>query len=212
MISNKATQVKEHMMNYMTIYLFMTILFLTGVIFGAIIVNSMSFVQKQDLFFYVERFFGYVTSEESVRHSTMLTSSFMFHVKYILSIAALGLSVIGLPVVWVLLFLKGLVVGFSVGFMVNQLGMKGFFLASAAIAPQNILIIPTYIIAGTLAMILSLTMFRKLFSRSVSSPIIHPLGKYVTIISLLLVVCLGAAFIETFISGEAMQSIITSFL
>src|SRR5699024_35324 len=178
MISNKAAQVKEHMMNYMTIYLFMTILFLTGVIFGAIIVNSMSFVQKQDLFFYVERFFGYVTSEESVRHSTMLTSSFMFHVKYVLSIAALGLSVIGLPVVWVLLFLKGLVVGFSVGFMVNQLGMKGFFLASAAIAPQNILIIPTYIIAGTLAMIFSLTMFRKLFSRSVSSPIIHPLGKY----------------------------------
>ncbi len=36
---------------------FMIILFLTGITFGAFIVNSMHFVQKQDLFFYLERFF-----------------------------------------------------------------------------------------------------------------------------------------------------------
>lgn len=212
MLSNKTLQMKEHVIEHMTIYLFMTILFLTGVIFGAIIVNSMSFIQKQDLFFYLERFFGYVASEETVSHSTMLKTSFMFHLKYILFIGILGLSVIGLPVVWVLLFLKGLVVGFSVGFIVNQLGFKGFLLASASIAPQNILIIPTYVVAGTLAMIFSITLLSKLFSRTVTSPIIQPFGRYVTTFSLLLVVCLGGAAVETFISSEAMQSIIKSFL
>lgn len=38
----------NHVKTHATIYLFMIILFLTGIVFGAIIVNSMNFVQKQD--------------------------------------------------------------------------------------------------------------------------------------------------------------------
>lgn len=81
----------------------------------------------------------------------------------------LGLSVIGLPAVWILLFLKGMVVGFSVGFIVNQLEMKGLFLAALSIAPQNLLVIPIYIVAGSLSMIFSLTLLGKLFSRKFHS-------------------------------------------
>lgn len=212
MLSKKPLHVKEHFIEHMTIYVFMTILFLTGVIFGAIIVNSMSFVQKQDLLFYLERFFGFVSSEDRIRYSDVFTSSYMFHVKYILCMTILGLSVIGLPVIWVLLFLKGLVIGFSVGFMVNQLAMKGFLLASAAIVPQNVFIIPAYIIAGTLAMICSLTMLRKLFSRTATLPMAQPFRKYLASVALLLVVALGASVVETFISSEAMQTIINSLL
>lgn len=203
-------QLKEHVQEHMTIYLFMTMLFLTGVIFGAIIVNSMNFIQKQDLLFFLERFFGHIANDENVSSMTMLKTSFMFHLKYVLFIGVLGLSVIGLPVVWVLLFLKGLVVGFSVGFIVHQLGMKGFLLASASIAPQNIFIIPIYIIAGTVAMVFSLTMLRKLFSRTASSPMLQPFATYVTVFVLLIAVCICPALVETFISNEVMQSIIKS--
>src|SRR5699024_10189884 len=150
-----------HVKNYATIYIFMVILFLTGVIFGAIIVNSMSFVQKQDLFFYLERFFGRLIDAGYIENSEILKSNFLNHMKYLLLIFVLGLSVIGLPLVWVLLFLKGLVVGFLVGFIVNQLGFQGFLLAATAIAPQNFLIIPIYIVASSLAMIFSLSLDRK---------------------------------------------------
>src|SRR5690625_7607326 len=84
--------------------------------------------------------------------------------RYLLLLCLLGLSVIGLPLVWILLFVKGFVVGFSVGFIVNQLGLKGLLLAALSIAPQNLLIIPIYIIAGSLAMIFSLTLLGKLFT------------------------------------------------
>ncbi len=47
----------EHIKRHTTIYVFTIILFLTGIVFGAILVNSMDFVQKQNLFFYLERFF-----------------------------------------------------------------------------------------------------------------------------------------------------------
>lgn len=207
----KRTLVLNHVKEHATIYIFMIILFLTGVIFGAIIVNSMNWVQKHDLFFYLERFFGQVADKEQIENNEVLKSSFFYHAKYLLLLFILGLSVIGLPIIWILLFLKGLVVGFSVGFIVNQLGLKGLLLASLSIAPQNILIIPVYIIAGSLSMIFSLTLLGKLFTRKIAQPIFQPFGKYVTVFSLLLAISLAAAALEAFVANEAMEMIIKSF-
>ena len=36
-----------------SIYLFVIVLFLMGVIFGAVVVNSLSFTQKEDLYYYL---------------------------------------------------------------------------------------------------------------------------------------------------------------
>ncbi|MBU8565449.1 stage II sporulation protein M [Virgibacillus pantothenticus] len=201
----------NHVKEHATIYLFMVILFLTGIIFGAILVNSMNFVQKQDLFFYLERFFKQVTDNEQAAYIEIFKNSFFYHIKYLLLLFVLGLSVIGLPLVWILIFLKGLVVGFSVGFMVNQLGMNGLFLASLSIAPQNFLIIPVYIIAGSLAMIFSLTLLSKLFSNRIAQPVFQPFGRYVLLFSLLILFASIAALLETFVSNEAMQWMVRSF-
>ncbi|GAA0443914.1 stage II sporulation protein M [Lentibacillus halophilus] len=208
---NKRTLLIDHVKDHATIYIFMAILFLTGIIFGAIIVNSMNFIQKQDLFFYLERFFGGITADEQAANNAILKDSFFYHVKYLFILFVLGLSVIGLPVVWILLFLKGMIVGFSVGFMVNQMNMKGLFLASMSIAPQNIIIIPIYITAGSLSMIFSLTLLAKLFSRRMSQPVLHPLGKYVTAFASLIALSLAAAVMEAYVANEAMEMIIKSF-
>lgn len=208
---NKRTLAVNHVKEHATIYIFMIILFLTGVIFGAIIVNSMNWAQKEDLFFYLERFFGEIADKEQIENTEILKSSFFYHTKYLFLLFILGLSVIGLPIVWILLFLKGLVVGFSVGFIVNQIGMKGLLLASLSIAPQNIIIIPIYIIAGSLSMIFSLTLLGKLFSRKVSQPVLRPFGKYVMFFTLLLAASVVASVLEAYVANEAMEAIIKSF-
>ncbi|WP_340001952.1 stage II sporulation protein M [Oceanobacillus sp. FSL K6-0127] len=200
----------EHIKNHATIYLFMIILFLTGIIFGAVIVNSMGFIQKQDLFFYLERFFGQITEGVSIDKVDILWQSFTYHAKYLLLLCILGLSVIGLPLVWVLIFVKGLVIGFSVGFIVNQLGLQGLLLASLSIAPQNILVIPIYITAGSISMIFSLTLINKLFSRKNHQLLLQPLAKYSIIFVILLVVSFAAALVEAYVSNQAMQELIKS--
>lgn len=210
MFQNK-TLLVDHVKKYATIYLFMLVLFLTGVIFGAVIVNSMNFVQKQDLFFYLERFFEKIAGSQEIDNGEILKNSFFYHAKYLLLLFILGLSVIGLPIIWVLLFLKGLVVGFSVGFIVNQLGLKGLFLASLSIAPQNVIVIPIYLIAGSLSMIFSLTLLNKLFSRRLSRPILQPLSRYAIVFTLLLAGALLAALMEAYVSNEAMESLIGRF-
>src|SRR5690625_5267483 len=154
--------IMNHVKENVTVYVFIMTLFLVGVIFGAIIVNSMTFIQKQDLYFYLERFFTQLNGDFTIAHDDILKRSFFSHVKYLLLFFLLGLTIIGLPIVWGLTFIKGLVVGFSVGFIVNQLGLKGLFLATISIAPQNILTIPIYLVAASLAMIFSLNLFHKI--------------------------------------------------
>jgi len=209
---NKRALAMDHMKNNATIYVFMLILFLTGIAFGAIVVNSMGTIQKQDLFFNLERFFGYITTENTINKNEILKESFFYHAKYLLLLFILGLSVIGLPVVWVLIFLKGLVVGFSVGFIVSQLGIQGFLLATFSIAPQNIVAIPIYILAGSLSMIFTLGLLNKLFIRKAtfSQPVLQPFVKYVSFFAVLFLLSIIPAIIEAYISNEAMVSFIKS--
>ena len=207
-IKNK---VSNHFKDHATIYVFIMILFLTGVVFGAIIVNSMEFNQKQDILFYLERYLGQIVANETTENQVILLDSFLLHVKSLLLLFTLGLTVIGLPLVWILVFMKGLAIGFSVGFIVNQFGLKGLILASLSIAPQNLLIIPMYIIAGSLSMLFSLTLISILFNQKGSSPITLFFRNYVVMFSLLLSISFGAALLEAFVAHEAMQSFIRSF-
>lgn len=107
---------QRHLQENRTLYAFVCVLFLMGVIFGAIIVNSLSPNQKQDLYTYLSRFFVQASEGGFASKSDMLFQSFGHYLKYMGLMWLLGLSVIGLPVILIMLFLKGVVMGFTVGF------------------------------------------------------------------------------------------------
>ncbi|WP_405101315.1 stage II sporulation protein M [Oceanobacillus sp. FSL H7-0719] len=201
----------QHLKNYSIIYLFMIILFLSGIIFGAVIVNSMNFVQKEDLFFYLERFFNYTIEEQAVDKFTLFKESFFFHLKYLALLFVLGLSIIGLPIIWILLFIKGLVVGFSVGFIVKQLGSEGLLFSAVSIAPHNFIVIPIYIFAGSLAMIFALALLKKIFSKGSAFTLWQPFFNYMISFSIMIIFSIGAAVLESYVSNGAMQYLIKSF-
>ncbi|ENH97396.1 stage II sporulation protein M [Gracilibacillus halophilus YIM-C55.5] len=200
-------QLTVHLTQYHTIYIFTIILFLTGIIFGALIVNSMSFIQKQDLLFYLERFFQSYLVDDLISHKALFKQSITYHIQYLALLFFLGLSVIGLPIIWILVFIKGMVIGFTVGFFVNQLGWQGLLLSFSAIAPQNLIVIPVYILASSFAMIFSLTLIQSMMSKRYKRPILKTFYHYIAIFSILVVgVCLASLF-EAIISYESMRVI-----
>ena len=198
----------NHIKENITVYIFMTTLFLIGIIFGAIVVNSMTFIQKQDLYFHLERFLNQINGEMTFANVDILKRSFFYHVKYLLLLFLLGLTIIGLPIIWVLIFIKGLVVGFSVGFIVNQLGLKGLLLATISIAPQNIIIIPVYIVAASLSMIFSLGLLHKIVGHSTSQSVTKPFMQYTFIFIILIACAFLSTLIETYVSNEALKAML----
>ena len=198
----------KHITDHSSLYVFITVLFLMGVIFGAVLVNSLSFSQKEDLFYYLSQFFGQVSQGELATTNEMFSQSVLHNFKYITLIWILGISIIGLPVILILLFLKGLVVGFTVGFLVNQMGWSGFLLSFVSILPQNIFIVPVFIFISVLAVSLSIKMISRLF-KQIRTPLKPVLISYLfaLIVSTLFLIAAGA--IETYLSPVLMKSVVS---
>ncbi|WP_071395657.1 stage II sporulation protein M [Bacillus tuaregi] len=199
-----------HLREHSSIYLFVIVLFLMGVIFGAIVVNSLSFGQKEDLFYYLTQFFGQVSNGKIATSHDLFLQSFLHNSKYIGLIGLLGISIIGLPIILILLFIKGMVVGFTVGFLVSQMGWNGFLLSFVSVLPQNFLIIPVFIVTATVAVTISLKMIKRQFMKKISEPILPMLGKYLILFVAAGLLLAIAAGIEAYLSPSLMKAVIDS--
>ena len=151
---------KEHL----SLYIFVGVIFVTGVVFGAVMVNALSLEQKQEITRYLGNFFSIVTQGglESGTASS-IKESFTMHIKWVLIIWLLGLSVIGLPLILILDFLKGVLIGFSVGYMVGTLSWKGLLFALVSVVPQNLIVIPLLIICSVSAISFSILLVKNRF-------------------------------------------------
>lgn len=198
----------NHFREHSSIYLFIIVLFLMGVIFGAIVVNSLSLSQKEDLYYYLSQFFSQVSNGKVADSKDLFIQSFSHNSKFIGLMWLLGISIIGLPVILILLFIKGMVVGFTVGFLVNQMGWDGFLLSFVSVLPQNIIIIPIFIISATLSVSFSFKMIRQQFIKKLGEPILPLFGRYMFLFIIALLFLVIAAGMEAYISPALMKSII----
>nr|WP_263325836.1 stage II sporulation protein M [Neobacillus sp. Marseille-Q6967] len=204
--NDAASYFREHS----SIFLFVVILFLMGVIFGAIVVNSMSITQKEDLFYYLSQFFGQVSTGEVAENNDLFKQSFFHNSKFIGLIWLLGISIIGLPVILILLFIKGMVVGFTVGFLVSQMGWKGFMLAFVSILPQNFIIIPVFILMAAFSVIFSLRMIKKQFLKKYGQPIMPFFKGYIFAFIAAVIFISAASGVEAYLSPWLMKSMMGS--
>ncbi|WP_066371671.1 stage II sporulation protein M [Neobacillus fumarioli] len=207
---SKATSVSSYIREYSSIFLFVVVLFLMGVIFGAIVVNSMGYSQKEDLYYYLSQFFGQVSEGKIADHNDLFMQSLLHNSKFIGLIWVLGISVVGLPVILILLFVKGMVVGFTVGFLVSQMGWKGFALAAASILPQNLINIPIFIVMAGLSVIFSLRMIKKQFVKKYAEPIMPFFKGYILALIAAVIFISLASGIEAYLSPSLMKSVVGS--
>lgn len=199
-----ATYFREHS----SIFLFVIVLFLMGVIFGAVVVNSMSLTQKEDLFYYLSQFFGQISSGKVAADQDLFLQSFFHNSKFIGLMWILGISIIGLPIILILLFIKGMVIGFTVGFLVNQMGWNGFLLAFVSILPQNLIIIPVFIIMAAISVSFSLKMISRQFMKKIGQPIMPLFQRYIVALLFAIIFISAASAIEAYLSPGLMKAIV----
>lgn len=213
-MKNKMYQnmVAAHLREHSSIYVFVIVLFLMGVIFGAIVVNSLSFSQKDDLFQYLSQFFVQLKEGKIAAANDLFFQSFLHNSKFLWLMWILGISVIGLPIILVLLFIKGLVVGFTVGFLVNQMKWNGFLLSFVAVLPQNLFIIPIFIFGCVLSISFSIKMIQRQFIKQMSYSFLALLGRYTFLFIIVTFFLAVAASIEAFLSPHLMEAVIQSII
>ncbi|GIO42923.1 stage II sporulation protein M [Paenibacillus apis] len=186
------------------LYVFVSVLFLMGVVFGALMVNALTLEQQQDLSRYFGNFFVSIQEGgESFQPMTYWQAASL-HLKWLGLIWLLGLSVIGLPGILILDFLKGVLIGFTVGCLVGQFTWKGLLFALVSVAPHNLLVIPALMVSSVAAVGFSLGIIRNRVLLNRGGGIAKPFLSYTGLTLTMAAVLLAAASFETYVSPSMM--------
>lgn len=135
----------------MNLYLFVGTLIVVGAVFGLLLVRSLTLEQQQELAGYLGHYMGQMGDASAYDAAGTFRSSLLYYIKWLVLIWLLGLSVIGLPAVLMIDFLKGVLTGFAIGVLLEEFSWKGLLMALAAVAPKNALAIPALLIASVSA-------------------------------------------------------------
>jgi stage II sporulation protein M len=190
----------------LNLYVFIGVLIIVGAIFGALLVNALTLEQQQEL---ADEIGNYMTSIQDSQHLVQKTTfwdSFMFYGKWLFLIWLLGLSVIGLPIVLALNFLKGVLIGFAGALLTQQLAWKGVIFFFVATAPQNALVIPALMIASISAARFAYFVVReRLFRRK--GQLLPPFLAHTAVTVLMLVILCAASLYEAYLSPLLLERV-----
>lgn len=147
MIMQLQNTIKEHMKNNRNSYLFLLMAFTLGVSAGAFTVNGLSTMQRDELAHYFQGFLQ-LFDNLNVNSSELFYIALLQNLKLIGLLWILGVTIIGLPFIFIILGIRGFITGFSSGFIISALGMKGLLFSGLALLPKEIIIVPCLIAIG----------------------------------------------------------------
>jgi stage II sporulation protein M len=188
------------------LYIFVAVLFLVGVVFGALIVSALTLDQQQELGDYLGNFFVTVDQQGLPAAPDSYWNIAMLNLKWVGLIWILGLSVIGLPGILILDFLKGVLIGFTVGCLVSQYSWHGMLFALVSVAPHNLVLIPVLLVCSAAAIAFSLLMIRsRVLGQQRRTPVTRPFMMY-TLLSLgMALLVLGISGFEAWVTPSMMR-------
>jgi len=138
---------KDHVTTNRNAYLFLLMAFMLGVCAGAFTVNGLSTMQMDELSNYFQGFIQ-LFNNENMKSSDLFSIALLENIKLIGILWILGVSIIGLPFIFLVLGVRGFITGFSSGFIIRVLGMKGLLFSGFALLPKEIIIVPCLIAIG----------------------------------------------------------------
>jgi stage II sporulation protein M len=141
--------IKENWFLYITVLVF----FIGGITFGALGVKVLNEEQTTELTTYLNHFFDKIPQLEGQR---VAFKSIMDNLNVLIIIYILGMTVIGSPAILFITFTRGFIIGFTIGFLVQERGLRGILLSIVSVLPQNIFFVPAIIGSSVCALAFSI--------------------------------------------------------
>ncbi|KKM11774.1 hypothetical protein SY88_07110 [Clostridiales bacterium PH28_bin88] len=198
MVSRLLRGLAVHIHQNLGLYTLIFLSFLVGTVFGALGVSGLTAHQEGELINYLNVFLSDVVQWE-IDSVAMAQQAVMNNVKFIFFIWFLGLTVIGVPLVLGVVAVRGFVLGFTVGFLVQEKSTQGLLLALLSVLPQNLFNIPALIASGVAAVSFSLWLIRgRLAPRSPN--LLQQLVAYSLWVSTMALVATAGGLVEAYVS------------
>ena len=187
---------QEHFWLTMLVLLF----FIIGVALGIFSEDRLAMDQQTDLKIFLEQNCQTLISQPLDR-SALIWPAVLGNVGTAATLWFLGLTVIGVPIVILIIVIRGFILGFTMSFLLKQYSLQGGVLIALGVLPQNLLYVPALLLGGVLAIAFSLYLIRR---RAASPGSLWGWLLSYTLSMLLVAVCLVLAALVEGMVGPAL--------
>ena len=141
--------IKNYIKNNNKEYILATLLFLIGLFTGVLIINNLSDNDITNIETYINNFFINFKSTENIDKLQLISTSIKNNVFLALIIWGAGTTIIGIPIVLIVILYRGIILGYTISAFSIVLGKyKGLLFCLITIFLQNILFIPAILTLG----------------------------------------------------------------
>lgn len=186
--------------------LFFTILLIIGIIAGSIFMAILSETDKKLV---TDYFNNYISNIENNKLNYLegIKNGLFNNLLYIIIIWILGISIIGIPIVTIMFFIKSFTLGFSIASIVFNYKLKGCLLNFINIFPHQMIYFLIYMFITTYSIFFSLKMINSIINKK-NMDFKIMMNKYVKILIISVIAITIGIIIETFITPLLIKIII----
>lgn len=187
----------EHISNNIMEYIVMIIIFFIGIILGTMYINKIDLNQKQEISSYINDFIEDTQNGSDIDFNKLLKTSIYKNLLIVILLWISSLIVIGMPIVYIIVSIKGFCMGYTISSIIATLGVtQGLKFLLSTMLLQNIIIIPSILILAVSGIKLYKAIIKDRRRENIKIEII----KYTIIALLVSIVNIISAIIETYIS------------
>ena len=150
-------QLSEHIRQYWVIYLTLSSVYLAGVVFGAVGVSALGVSETTQLGKFLDTL---LKSQPKTLDPTFLGQLARDMFIMMAGIWILGLTIIGAPLIYLIVFTRGFILGFTVSFIIGVKGTLGLVLILTTVLIPTLFAIPLLLLGAGLATIFSFLLLR----------------------------------------------------
>ena len=185
-------------------WIYLSVVMFAGAICGSILLQALPSVQQEELNQGIVHYVGWLQQAAFLDRTELFWATFFKHMKWALAFIVLGISMIGVPFVIILNFLKGFLLGSSIFMLTQAFGSEGIWLSLLTVAPHNIVVLPALIILSSSAISFAAFLFNNRI-RKHQGVLSQQLLSFSTVATAMLLLLAAASLIEVYVTPMLLE-------
>ena len=190
--------IKEIILKKKIILIGVLIVFVLGLLFGSIYITILSNNDKKELLENVSLYFNnlkYISIQDKLN---IFKESFIKNIIYFLFIWLLGVSIIGFPIVLIMIFYRSFLIGFSISSIFAKYKISGLYKIIIYIFPSKIILLVLSILLAAFSINLSNRVVTSCIKKKTLNFNAY-MGKYFLLLLICIIVCTITSLIDAFV-------------
>jgi stage II sporulation protein M len=194
----------EHIKRNITEYIVMVLILVIGIILGTFYINNTKTEQKQEISEYINWFVEDTYSGMEIDFNNLLRTSIFNNLITVIFLWISGLTVIGMPIIYLIIAIKGFCMGYTISAIIGSIGTwDGIKFVISTMLLQNLIIVPCILVLA----VSGIKLYKSIIKDKRRENIKIEIFKYTIVATVIALISVLAAIVETYVSSNIFKII-----